>query len=220
MFTQPEQTEQTVILVIDDEEAMRDSCRQVLTREGYNVEVAIDGVSGLRMASDLKPDMVLLDLKMPGISGQDVLERIGDIDKTISTVVITGYATISAAVESMRYGACDFLPKPFTPNELRSVVRRSLERRRNYLEAARASKEKAETARYFLSMIPHEVVTPLKEVRKSLSQVETQLPSSTPMDLREKLAYCSTSVERIIRLVEKWRGIVTSPGTQEEEEAA
>ncbi len=216
MLAQLEQPEQPIILVIDDEEAMRDSCRQVLTREGYNVEVAIDGVSGLRMANDLKPDMVLVDLKMPGISGQEVLERINDLDQSISTVVITGYATVSAAVESMRYGACDFLPKPFTPNELRSVVRRSLERRKNYLEAARASKEKAETTRYFLSMIPHEVVTPLKEVRKNLSQLETQLPPNTPMDLREKLAYCSTSIERIVRLVERWRGIVTAPSETDE----
>ena len=198
----------STILIIDDEEAMRDSCQQVLAREGHTVHVAMEGATGLKMVKDFKPDMVLVDLKMPGVSGHEVLERIGQIDDRIATVVITGYATVSAAIDSMRYGAYDFLAKPFTPDELRTVVRRSLQRRNAFLEAEAASKEKSETVRYFLSMIPHEVVTPLKEVRKNLSRVEYELPNPVPGELREQLAYCTTTIERIIRLVEKWQSIL------------
>ncbi len=71
---------------------------------------------------------------MPGISGFEVLEKIHEIDATIVTVVITGFATVSSAVDAMKKGAYDFLPKPFTPDEFRMITRRGIERRRLVLE--------------------------------------------------------------------------------------
>ena len=117
---------QATILVVDDERAMRDSCCQVLTKDGYRAETAEDGYSGLQKVRDIRPDLVLVDLKMPGMSGMELLERIGDVDKTIVSVVITGYATRESAVEAKRRNAYDYLPKPFTPNQLRIVVKRGL----------------------------------------------------------------------------------------------
>jgi len=117
---------QATILVVDDEKAMRDSCCQVLTKDGYRAETAEDGYSGLQKVRDIRPDLVLVDLKMPGMSGMELLERIGDVDKTIVSVVITGYATRESAVEAKRRNAYDYLPKPFTPNQLRIVVKRGL----------------------------------------------------------------------------------------------
>ena len=122
------------ILVIDDEETMRDSCQQTLSRHGNRVKVAEDGLKGLAMLEKESFDLVILDLKMPGLSGMRVLRKIKREDTEIAVVVITGYATVESAVEAMKNGAYDFIPKPFTPDGLRAIVNRALEKRELTLE--------------------------------------------------------------------------------------
>ncbi len=122
------------ILVIDDEESMRDSCRQALLRDENRVEVAEDGVKGLAILEKECFDLVILDLKMPGLSGMEVLKKIKEEGPEIVVVVITGYATVESAVEAMKAGAYDFIPKPFTPDSLRMISRRALEKRKLSLE--------------------------------------------------------------------------------------
>lgn len=122
------------ILVIDDEEAMRDSCQQALSRDGTEVEVAEDGVTGLAMLEKRTFDLVIVDLKMPGLGGMDVLRKIKEEDPEVVVVVITGYATVESAVVAMKEGAYDYIPKPFTPEALRVIVKRALEKRRLSLE--------------------------------------------------------------------------------------
>ena len=122
------------ILVVDDEETMRDSCRQALSEEGHHVEVASDGNAGLACLEQRAFDLVILDLRMPGLSGMEVLQRIKEKDAEIVVVVITGYATVESAVEAMKSGAYDYIPKPFTPETLRVIVHRALERRMLSLE--------------------------------------------------------------------------------------
>ena len=125
---------QARILVIDDEESMRDSCQQTLSRAAHKVEVARDGVTGLAMLEKQSFDLVILDLKMPGLSGMEVLEKIKRDYPEVLVIVITGYATVESAVEAMTTGAYDFLPKPFTPEALRAIVARALDRRELALE--------------------------------------------------------------------------------------
>jgi DNA-binding NtrC family response regulator len=125
---------QANILVIDDEESMRDSCRQALSRNGNRVEVAEDGLKGLAMLVKESFDLIILDLKMPGLSGMDVLKKIKDSDPEAMVIVITGYATVESAVEAMKRGAYDFIPKPFTPDSLRVIVKRALDKRALALE--------------------------------------------------------------------------------------
>jgi len=122
------------ILVIDDEESVRDSCRQTLSRDGNRVEVAEDGTKGLGVLAERSFDVVILDLKMPGLSGMEVLKRIKQSDPATVVIVITGYATVDSAVEAMKNGAYDFVPKPFTPDALRVITRRALEKRELDLE--------------------------------------------------------------------------------------
>jgi len=125
---------QANILVIDDEETIRDSCQQALSRSGNRVEVAEEGIKGLEMLGKESFDLVILDLKMPGLSGMEVLKRIKEDESEIVVVVITGYATVESAVEAMKVGAYDFIPKPFTPESLRMIVDRALEKRKLSLE--------------------------------------------------------------------------------------
>ena len=125
---------QANILIIDDEETMRDSCRQTLSRDGNRVEVAEDGSKGLSLLRTESFDLVILDLKMPGLSGMEVLKKIKEDDPEAMVIVITGYATVESAVEAMKRGAYDFIPKPFTPDSLRVIVKRALDRRKLALE--------------------------------------------------------------------------------------
>jgi len=114
------------ILVIDDEERIRDACRIVLKEKGYDVEVAPDGDQGLRMIEEKHFDVILVDLMLPSISGFDVLQAVRSHHPDTAVIVITGYATLEHSIEAMKKGAFDFIPKPFTPDQLRTVVDKSL----------------------------------------------------------------------------------------------
>jgi len=125
------------ILVVDDEESMRDSCRQMLEKDGHEVKVAGDAEGALRLISEQVFDVIILDLRMPGMDGMELLERIRRDDPQAVVVVITGYATVQSAVEAMKKGAYDFLPKPFAPDEFRLIIKRALEKRKLALENIR-----------------------------------------------------------------------------------
>lgn len=129
--------DQVKILVIDDEQIMRDGCERILSKNGCSVLTAENGSVGLAKLQESPKgiDIILLDLMMPGMSGMEVLEKIQALDDTILIIIITGYATVASAVEAMKKGAYDFIAKPFTPDQLRIVVKRALERRMLQKEA-------------------------------------------------------------------------------------
>lgn len=114
------------VLVIDDEPRIRDACNMVLSTLGFIVETAEDGVKGLELVEQKHFDILLLDLMMPNMSGFEVLSKVRDIDPDTVVIVITGYATLEHSIEAMKKGAFDFIPKPFTPDQLRAVVAKSL----------------------------------------------------------------------------------------------
>ena len=120
--------EEMRILVVDDEKIMREGAERILTKEGWKATIAENRERGLELIKDGKFRILLLDLMMPGISGMDVLKTVRESQPELLVIVITGYATIENAVEAMKRGAYDFIPKPFTPDQLRIVVRRALEK--------------------------------------------------------------------------------------------
>jgi two-component system response regulator HydG len=122
------------ILVIDDDKAMRDACFQILSRQGYRVELAASAKQGLILLERLSFDAILLDLVMPDMDGLEALKKIRALDPEVEVVIITGYGTIQSAVESIKAGAFHFLSKPFVPDDLRNLVSRALEKRRLDLE--------------------------------------------------------------------------------------
>ncbi|MBD3162215.1 MAG: response regulator, partial [Candidatus Eisenbacteria bacterium] len=117
------------VLVVDDDEAIRDSCRQTLERSGYEVETVCDGAEALRAIHARRPDLVLLDLRMPGLDGTEFLQRLRETNEDLDVIVITGYSSVESAVECMRLGAYDYLSKPFDAETLRLSVRRAIEKR-------------------------------------------------------------------------------------------
>ena len=112
------------VLIIDDEKSVRETLKLRLTKWGYNIIQAQDGVSGLQMLADEECHIVITDLKMSGISGQEVIKSINKDFPDVSVIAITGYATVEVAVEVMKYGAFDFLCKPIDFNILRSLLGR------------------------------------------------------------------------------------------------
>ena len=148
---------QSKIVIIDDEEVVLDSCTLILEGGDYSVTTASNGALGLKLVEENQPDLVFVDLKMPGIPGIEVLEKITESNPTIVSIVITGYATVTSAVEAMKKGAYDFLPKPFTPDEFRLITKRGLERRKLMLETIALRKEKEMLRENFAAIVSHEL---------------------------------------------------------------
>jgi signal transduction histidine kinase len=115
------------ILVIDDEPRIREACSMVLEDCGYEVTLAPDGLKGLALVQESYFDIVLLDLMMPELSGMDVLAKIRESYPDTVVIVITGYATVEHSVDAMKKGAFDFIPKPFSPEQLRVTVSKAIE---------------------------------------------------------------------------------------------
>jgi signal transduction histidine kinase len=193
------------IVVIDDDYAMRLSCSQILARSQYRVETFEDGARGLDAVAASKPGLVLVDLKMPGLSGIDVIARLHEIDPTMTVAVITGYATIGTAVEAMKAGAHDVLPKPFSPDELRLVVQRGFERRRLQIEAHRADLERELQRRRFVTFVTHQLKTPLVAVHQYLDLLQRlgDTPDA-PAKRGEWLERCLVRTEELQRLIQDW----------------
>jgi len=116
------------ILLVDDELDALDACCQALRRTRYRVDTASTPLEALEKVRATAYDAAVLDLKMPRMNGIDLLRAMRKLDPDLAVIMVTAYATIETAVEAMKEGACDYLPKPFTPEELRLAVRRALER--------------------------------------------------------------------------------------------
>ncbi|MDA3788500.1 MAG: response regulator [Desulfobacula sp.] len=115
------------VLVVDDEVRIQKACQRLLTEEGCDVEVAGNGIKGLKMIEEKHFDIILLDLMMPGMSGLDVLTDVKSRHPDTVVIIITGYATLEHSIETMKKGAFDFLSKPFSPQELRIVISKAIE---------------------------------------------------------------------------------------------
>jgi two-component system phosphate regulon sensor histidine kinase PhoR len=133
------------VLVVDDERDIREGSERILSRIGFHLTTAARGDEALQIFEKARPAIVLLDLKMPGLDGMEVLQRLMELDPAILVIVITGYATVETAIAAMKQGAYDFIPKPFEPDQLRIVVNRAAEKIRLTRETRKLELEKART---------------------------------------------------------------------------
>jgi signal transduction histidine kinase len=208
-----EPTEQETIVVIDDDHAMRLACRKILSKMGFRVEAFKEGGHGLEGVTTLKPSLVLVDLKMPGISGLDVVARIHEVRPEIVVVVITGYPTIDTAVGAMKCGAYDFLPKPFSPDELRLIVNRGLEHYRLSQEMRRGEMERALLKRRFITFVSHQLQTPLVAVHQYLDVLKHLDNSESAIAKRQEwLERCLTRTDELQALIKDWLSLAKIEG--------
>jgi signal transduction histidine kinase len=178
---------QSRILVIDDEIGICEGVKRALEPTGMVVDYALDGPAGLVALKNQEYDLVLLDIKMPQISGLDLIKMIQEIDRDIICIIITGYATVEMAISAIKQGAYDFLTKPFTVEVLLLAVNQGLERRSLSLEAHRIALLEQETKflaeekerlekldqakRKFLSLVTHELKSPVAAVENYLKLI-------------------------------------------------
>lgn len=118
------------LLVVDDEPSMREFLEIMLSQEGYQVRTASTGEEGVKAYREEEPDLVLTDVKMPGMSGLDLIREIHSLDPAAPIIAITAYASADDAVRAVREGAYDYLSKPFQIEDLRIIIRNALEARR------------------------------------------------------------------------------------------
>lgn len=201
--------ERAKLLIIDDEEIVLDSCQQILAGNNFDIRTAQDGNVGVSLITEFQPDLVFVDLKMPGISGFEVLERINEVDPTIVAIVITGFATINSAVEAMQKGAFDFLPKPFTPDELRLITRRGLEKRKLVLETLALRREKEMLRNHFAAIVSHELKSPLAAVQQYLMALSSELSDQLSDDQTRRFERMQTRIDDLMKLIHTWLRAMT-----------
>ena len=117
------------LLIIDDEKNIREGLAANFEMDGYNVKTAGDGAEGLSFIEKGDIDLVITDLRMPGVSGEEVLKRVTAETPGIPVIILTGHGSIDSAVDAMRHGAYDFLTKPLNLDQLGMIVKRALQNR-------------------------------------------------------------------------------------------
>ena len=122
----------STVLVVDDKEMMRDSVAATLQRAGMTVLTAESAEAALSGIASRRPDAVVSDMKMPGVSGLELLERIRQIDDELPVVMMTAFATVDAAVKAIKLGAFDYITKPFEGDELVIAVKRAIAHGHHY----------------------------------------------------------------------------------------
>ena len=122
------------ILVIDDELTVCKSCYKILHEDGYPVSIAQGGFKGLERTRKEDFDLVLVDLKMPDIDGMEVVEMIKREQPNTTVIIMTGYSAVPSAVQGMKLGAADYIPKPFTPDEMSAAVKKALQQKKHRVE--------------------------------------------------------------------------------------
>jgi two-component system, sensor histidine kinase and response regulator len=176
------------VAMVDDEEPLCLAVRRILDK--YHVHVADVGIdvtyestyftSGEQflesVASGAEFDLLLLDLKLPGMDGLDVLTELTHQSRGILTIMITAYATFETAVQATKLGAYDFLPKPFSPDELRYAVRKATDQLILSREARRLAEEKRQVRFNFISVLAHELKAPLNAIEGYLKILRTDEP--------------------------------------------
>jgi len=162
------------ILIVDDEPNICQSCVKILSKQDYEVQFALNGFDALKMMEDVRFDVIVTDLKMSHLGGMELLSRVKEFYPESRVIVITGYASVASAVEVMKMGAFDYLPKPFTPHELRAVVSQALAeidiQRQNQALMDPYPKKQRST---------HQLIGSSPKIKKVISMVEKVAPTDS-----------------------------------------
>ena len=197
--------ETLTLLIVDDETAMGKAVERALRsytvhvpevdlEVGYAIEYVDTGEKALEIINTRPPDILLLDHKLPGISGLDILNHLSGKPHDLLTVMITAYATLENAIAATRRGAYDFLAKPFTPEELKATVYRTTKHLLLCRQAEKLAGEKRRIRFEFISVLAHELKAPLAAVQQYLDIIGGADPA-TDADLIRRLS--GRSLERI-----------------------
>ncbi len=198
------------VLVVDDNAEFVDFIRKVLESRDFRVSIALDGKTGIEKASSDIPELVLLDLKLPDIPGEDVLVRIKEIHKDIAVIVITGYGGEQIAVDMMRKGAIDFLSKPIEYDILLSSMKNALEIRDAQI-ADRVMDEYPSLERFF-PFLAHEIRNPLHAISGALAIIQRRSDLKDEI-LAQSVKIINEEVQHLNEFVQECLNFVRPPDT-------
>jgi len=179
------------LLVVDDEPGMRQGVARALRNYKFGlpdvngdvwftIDAAETGEEAIGKIASAPPDILLLDHKLPGMSGLDVIDRMGRPEAGMVTIIITAYASLETAVTAIKHGAYDFLAKPFTPEELKTAVRKAAESLILTRQARRLAQEKRALRFQFISVLAHELKAPLGAIEGYLHIIKDKAAGSDP----------------------------------------
>jgi two-component system nitrogen regulation response regulator NtrX len=182
------------VLVIDDEDSVRKAIRWHLEYAGYEFHEASDGPEGLKMLGDIQPDVVFLDIKMPGMDGMEVLKEIFERTRDIQVVMISGHGTVQTAVESLKIGAFDYIEKPLDKEKILVVTRNAVEQK--HLKEQNTELKKLVEQDY-------RIVGESQALREVLSQVRKIAPTDTTILIRGESGTGKELIAREIHRISK-----------------
>jgi DNA-binding NtrC family response regulator len=185
------------ILVVDDEKVVRESLFHWFEDEGYLVDTAVDGLDALKQFDKGKYDLIMLDMKMPGMNGLELLSKIKEIDKDSIVILITAFASVPTAIQALKEGAYDYVTKPVDPDELNNLVKNAIEQKslkdENYL-----LKDKIEQM-----IIPENLIGESEEMRKIFELINTVALTDTTVMIRGESGTGKELVAKAIHLNSK-----------------
>ena len=185
------------ILVVDDEKIVRESLFHWFEDEGYSVDTAEDAIDALKQFDKGKYDLILLDMKMPGMSGMELLSKFKEIDKDSCVIMITAFASVPTAIQALKEGAYDYVTKPVDPDELNNLVKNAIEQKflkdENYL-----LKNKIEQL-----IIPENLIGESEKMHKIFELINTVSPTDTTVMIRGESGTGKEIVAKAIHLNSK-----------------
>ena len=166
------------ILVVDDEKIVRESLFHWFQEEGYQIETAEDGETALRIFDKNKFDLLLVDMKMPGMSGLELLAKVKEIDKDTIVILITAFASVPTAIKALKDGAYDYVTKPVDPDELEHLVKKALEQRSLRVENEQLKGSIEEIIK------PDNLIGESAQMKKIYELIHTVAPTDTTVMIR------------------------------------
>jgi signal transduction histidine kinase len=201
-------TEGRKILVVDDNQEFVDLVRKILGSKGFQVSIALDGKTAIEKAISDAPELVLLDLKLPDILGEEVLKRVKEIDKDIAIVVVTGYGGEQIAVDLMRKGATDFLSKPIEHDVLLTSVKNALDIREAQIEDRQF--DRYPSLEKFFPFLAHEIRNPLHAISGALAIIQRRSDLKDEV-LGQSIKIINEEVQHLNEFVQECLNFVRPP---------
>jgi two-component system, sensor histidine kinase and response regulator len=200
------------VLVVDDEEGMRLGIERVLKNfsprvpqlekeVSFAIDHAATGEAGLEKIDRLKPHILLLDNKLPAMNGIEVLDTLSKRNADILIIMITAYASIEIAVKATKCGAYDFLPKPFTPDELKTIMQKAACHVALTIHAKQLAEERKQVRFQFISVLAHELKSPINAVENYLNIIREKSAGDDPAVYEHMLERSLTRIEYMKKLI-------------------
>ncbi len=204
------------LLIVDDEEGPRQSLR-VVFQDTYEVLLAESGAQALELAQRHPVDAAVLDIRMAGMSGTDLLSSLKAYDRSIEVLMLTAYETVETAKEALRRGACDYLTKPFELPVIRAAVRQAMERRavsealaastRQVQEAMEELRHQQRTQAQLYASVIHDICAPLTSISFMIDLIKGELERTAggvPTAMMERLAHANKQAARCIEISRRY----------------